>query len=59
MPYLIDQFGNKYDFKSEYDKALDERYWVVEIGAVCVHGHDTDDIVSELKTGYGFDVKKW
>lgn len=57
--YLLDQFGNKYHFQTEYDKELDERFWTIEIDNVQEHGDSPQDIVEKLRDLYEFDIKEW
>lgn len=56
--YLIDQFGNRYDFKSEYDECLDERFWTIEIGSLQEHGNTPSEIIDRLRHD-GWDIREW
>lgn len=53
--YLLDQLGEIYDFKNEYDSVLDERFWVIELpGLGQFNGETVDEVVESLKA---IDVK--
>lgn len=57
--YLLDQLGTRYDFKNEYDRVLDEMFWVIELpGLGQFNGKTVDEIVDTLKV-YDVKITKW
>jgi len=59
QPYLIDQFGNKYEFELDNTPDTANRDWSITIGTISMSGDSPSEIVEELKTTFGFDIKKW
>ena len=58
-PYLIDQFGHKYDFEIDDDPDAIKRDWIITIGELSWSGESPSKIVEDLKATFGFDIKKW
>lgn len=56
--YLLDQFGHRFDFKNEYDKDLDERFWSMEINGQTFTGNSPLDIVETMKINE-YKIRKW
>lgn len=57
--YLLDQLGTRYDFVNEYDRVLDEMFWVIELpGLGQFNGKTVDEIVETLKANC-VKVTKW
>lgn len=47
--YIIDELGHIYDFTSEYDKVLEERFWWIDLpGVGHVTGKSPMDIIDEI-----------
>lgn len=60
--YIIDQWGQIYDFTHEYDNVLNEWFWYIDIPGI---GHWTGEsprsIIETLKQAYEGEVRflKW
>lgn len=59
LSYLMNEFGEKFEFKNEYDRVLDERFWTIELPVYGIQNGDTiNEIVEKLKL-MGLVIKKW
>ena len=58
MKYLLDQFGNRFDFSSEYDKALDERYWYLQANCKYYTGETPAEVIEKMRED-GYIIKEW
>lgn len=57
--YLINQFGHIFEFTSEYDRELDEKFWSIEIpGYGQFNGATVREIVDTMKL-YDIKITRW
>ena len=53
--YLLDQFGNKYDFVQDKDS----HDWSVSVFGVTMSAENIPQLVQDLTDTFGWDIKKW